>query len=190
MENTNTKNLRHLYDLTHAVPEVPELGSIYTSKLHKTFNKKNLTLPNQITNGAKFCSGCETLLIPGINLSMRIVYSKCKKSDKNKTKAKVWKPRERKLRFTCLSCNNKSHFDLLEPESDPTSMDTTPTIEEKKPFVATWKPTEEKKKSSAKERAKKRKKNNLSLLLNNKKEREEQEKKKSSLLSLNDFMKG
>lgn len=187
MENTNTKNLKHLYDLTHSVPEVPELGSIYTSKLHKVFNKKNLTLPNQITNGSKFCLGCETLLIPGINLSMRIVFSKSKKSNKNK--GKVWKARERKLRFTCLSCNTKSHFDLLKPECDPKSIEKTPDVEDKKPFVATWKPNDEKKKNSAKERAKKRKKNNLSLLLNNKKEREEQEKKKSSLLSLNDFMK-
>jgi len=200
MENANTKNLRHIYDLPHSVPTIPELSSIYTSKLYKTFHRKNLTLPNQISNGLKFCSNCETILIPGINMTMRIIYSKSKKSKKHKkgSGVGVWKPRDRKLRYTCTSCNHHTFFELLKPETKPIMNEDTgkleavmPVKEQEKPaFVATWEPGKNKKKNTAKERAKKRKKNNLSNLLTNKKERDEQEKKKSSLLSLDEFMKG
>lgn len=188
MESTRTKNLRHLYDLAHAVPETPSLGSMYAGKLFKTFKRENLTLPNQITNGFKFCSHCETVLIPGLNMTMRIVYTKTKKNKEEKQ----WRARERKLKYKCLSCNHATFFDLLKPECDPSSEQHKEEFlnKVKEPFVASWNPNGEKKTSSAKDRAKRRKKNNLANLLNGKKEREEQEKKKSSLLSLDEFMKG
>lgn len=193
MENTNTKHLRHLYDLSHATPEVPELSSAYTLKMIKTFSKKGLTLPTQISQGTKFCSHCNACLISGFNMSMRIVYSKRKKNQKKNQKKQTndWKPRSRVLRMTCFSCDGVTDHDVKVPNSPKDVEDYVP---KKEKFVAEWKQEspmdkEKEKANKAKERAKKRKKNNLSNLLSGKKEAEAKEKQKSSLLSLDEFLK-
>lgn len=180
MESTNVKNLKHLYDVTHSVPLVPEVGALYTQKLMKTVGHQGLTLPPIIAEG-QFCEHCGCVLIAGVNMSMRIVYSKRgKKSDKKSDKGE-FTPRERKLRISCYTCNKTMIMTLLQPvekEKQKQEKDA-----DKRPFVAEWNP----KTSGAKERAKRRKQNNLSSLLKNKKQ--EEQAKKGSLLSLGDFMK-
>lgn len=185
--DTYTKNIKHLYDVTHAVPNIPSVGAMYTRKFMKTCSHGGLLLPPVISEGVKFCSHCGCVLIAGINMSMRVVYSKqAKKSRKPTAEEKVKKPRDRNLRISCFTCNKTMSFELLKP--------TPPVVSkpvEKKPFVATWNPNQNNqdvKQNKAKERAKKRKRNNLSNLLESKKQAEEKEKK-SNLLSLDDFMK-
>lgn len=180
-----TIHLKHLYDLTHGVPDTPELSGVYTQKLVKAVAKQGNSLPQQVCDG-KFCSHCQCLFIAGVNMSMRVVYKKSKSKSKTKKlgKERGWKVdktdetkvfRERSLRLTCFTCNKNTNLPILNPK---------PKLEvQKETFVAKWEPQ----KSTAKDRAKKRKRNNLASLLSSKKEADS--KGKSGLLSLDDFMR-
>lgn len=171
----------HLLNLSHSVPLNP-LAKVYKDTFEDFTQDKCVNLPANYMEDT-FCDKCESIYIPGITVSIRVIYNRKKTSAVN---------RRRLLRYTCLECDHKSDR-LLEM---PTSKQATPksnngTDTEKsnniKPegFKATWPKTDT---SKSKQRLKKRKQNNLSNLLALKKKEKENESKQFNSLSLMEFM--
>ncbi|KAH3671773.1 hypothetical protein WICMUC_004584 [Wickerhamomyces mucosus] len=196
MESTTFgKTLTHQYHLPFLTAITPELSTIHFNNFQKIINKRNFELPNDFQNGLKFCKYCQIVLIPGINLKMRIIFIK-KNSLKLEKKIMGNCQRIRKLRYSCLNCNKFTDFDVYNP-----NLPQFDNKNQNKEFVAIWSSSSNKSNLSnsknnsinkpsnnAKERAKKRKKSNLSNLLQNKRDEEAKEKNLSSL-NLNEFMK-
>jgi RNase P subunit RPR2 len=183
------------------MPDNNVLNSIHT------LNFKNALSSNGFNTHERqrfeYCPNCLVVFIPGVNLKMRCVFTKRSKKHNSSssrtgsgnTAEDPWRPRNRILRQTCLSCNKHADYELIKPQR--ASKVETATVTAVGGFVAEWKPSSisepsVKKKTDtqvAKERAKKRKKSNLLNLLSERKQQEEEAKKKSSILSFEEFMK-
>ncbi|CUM46184.1 uncharacterized protein AC631_04821 [Debaryomyces fabryi] len=172
----------HLLNLSHSVPLNP-LSKVYKDTFADFTNEKCINLPANYMEDT-FCDKCESIFIPGITVSTRIIYKKSKSGTVS---------RRRLLRYTCLECYHKSDRALEMPTSKrstpiPNSgTDTEANNKSSKPeeFKATWPKSET---SKSKQRLKKRKQNNLSNLLAMKKKEKENESKQFNSLSLMEFM--
>lgn len=173
----------HLLNLSHSVPLNP-LAKVYKDTFANFTEEKCINLPATYMEDS-FCDKCESIYIPGITVSIRIIYNKKKSSAVNRSR--------RLLRYTCLECDHKSDRILEVPTSkhatpiSNASTDTEGSNKTTKPkeFKATWPKSETLK---SKERLKKRKQNNLSNLLSLKKKEKENESKQFNSLSLMEFM--
>ncbi|SCU81820.1 LANO_0B04280g1_1 [Lachancea nothofagi CBS 11611] len=181
-EKFTASHISHKYNLVHLLPSIgqSQLSGLYLKSFYNGVKRNRLQLPEQVTDGTKFCENCGLVHIAGVNLDMKIVDNPYGNDLKTKT-----------LEYKCSKCGEVKHFpverrEFEEPQKAPES------------FVATWPgPQNSKKenahsdsskvkKSSGKERAKKRKMNSLANMLSKKKEQEAN--KKSMSLSLDDFL--
>ncbi|CUM51600.1 unnamed protein product [Debaryomyces tyrocola] len=170
----------HLLNLSHSVPLNP-LAKVYKDTFAEFTQDKCINLPANYMEDT-FCDKCESIYIPGITVSIRIIYNRKRRSAVN---------RRRLLRYTCLECDHRSDREL----EIPTSKQSTPIPnigdtegnDKTKPeeFKATWPKADT---SKSKQRLKKRKQNNLSNLLALKKKEKENESKQFNSLSLMEFM--
>ncbi|GMG55553.1 unnamed protein product [Ambrosiozyma monospora] len=94
-------------------------------------NNKN----QDVSNGLKFCKVCYSLLIPGVNLKIRVKYKdNSKKLSKSKKKNKGNKSgKSRYLSYECLNCHSEyKYMDALVQKGDgctgETQMHRTPSI--------------------------------------------------------------
>lgn len=172
----------HLLNLSHSVPLNP-IAKVYKDSLTNFTEEKCINLPINYME-ENFCSKCESIYIPGITVSIRIVYGKRKNAKQL--------AHRRLLRYTCLECNHQLERVLEIPISKQSTPipHNGPAAEANKTkkseeFKATWPKTEA---SKSKQRIKKRKQNNLSNLLALKKKEKENEAKQGSTLSLMEFM--
>jgi len=101
----------HLQNLSHSVPLNP-LAKVYKDTFREFTQDKCINLPANYMEDI-FCDKCESIYIPGITVSIRIIYNR------KKTNAVS---RRRLLRYTCLECDHKSDS-VLEM---PTSKQSTP----------------------------------------------------------------
>mmetsp|Transcript_4497 Transcript_4497/g.4967 ORF Transcript_4497/g.4967 Transcript_4497/m.4967 type:complete len:187 (-) Transcript_4497:1558-2118(-) len=172
----------HLLNLSHSVPFNP-LAKVYKDSLEDFTNEKCINLPVDYMEDT-FCDKCECIYIPGITVSIRIIYTKSKTGAVN---------RGRLLRYTCLECYHKLDRVLEIPISKrstpiPNSGNDTEAKNKNlksEEFKATWPKPDT---SKSKQRLKKRKQNNLSNLLALKKKEKENESKQFNSLSLMEFM--
>ena len=172
----------HLLNLSHSVPLNP-LAKVYKDTFREFTQDKCINLPANYMEDI-FCDKCESIYIPGITVSIRIIYNR------KKTNAVS---RRRLLRYTCLECDHKSDRVLEMPTSKQSTpipnigSDTGGRNKTTKPeeFKATWPKADT---SKSKQRLKKRKQNNLSNLLALKKKEKENESKQFNSLSLMEFM--
>lgn len=172
----------HLQNLSHSVPLNP-LAKVYKDTFREFTQDKCINLPANYMEDI-FCDKCESIYIPGITVSIRIIYNR------KKTNAVS---RRRLLRYTCLECDYKSDRVLEMPTSKQSTpipnigSDTGGRNKTTKPeeFKATWPKADT---SKSKQRLKKRKQNNLSNLLALKKKEKENESKQFNSLSLMEFM--
>ena len=147
--DANQLRSRHLYNLIHATSTSP-LNKLYSLQFDKVNNINGITTGTTTTTtnnntpktpqssnssllSHKICNACGVLLIPGLNVSIRIKYGngKNKKNKKGKKskgtisdegKAEGVSDRRqvtsnrytRKLRFKCLGCGDKTYESLLD----------------------------------------------------------------------------
>ncbi|ODV81663.1 uncharacterized protein CANTADRAFT_3747 [Suhomyces tanzawaensis NRRL Y-17324] len=174
----------HRYNLVHAVPLGP-LNQHYSSKLVQHNAENVINLPPVLSH--KFCKNCGVLWIPGITVSIRIIYRHKSKARKNivgkKTSASSNKFLPgRRLQHKCLQCKYKD-FDTSLIQSNAKSVDLD--VDENKVGEAGPK----KENSKSRERTKKRKKNTLGSLLEEKKKQQAAAKGGLNSLNLMEFMK-
>ncbi|RCK65217.1 Ribonuclease MRP protein subunit SNM1 [Candida viswanathii] len=164
--NQSELKLLHYYNLSHAAAGTL-VGKIYSALFAKEQKSSKYSFPPVLSQ--KFCLHCGSLLIPGISVSIRIVDNE--KVDDGETPGK-------RLRLSCLSCDNEQYEDDISPEKEIV-----------KPTVGQTDGPAKAGNSKAKERTKKRKmNNNLSNLLHEKK-KQKNEQSKANSLSLMEFLK-
>lgn len=95
----------HFYNLAHTVPLTPINAHLNNKFLAHSFEH---LLPQPDIALHKFCPQCNSIWIPGISLSMRILYTKKPKSAKIAPKAV-----RRRLQYKCLMCKHKKYDELL-----------------------------------------------------------------------------
>ena len=93
--NQSESKLIHLYNLAHSKIDSP-FSKLYSLLYHKQEEQQTQTLPDSVLK--KFCLKCGNLFIPGLTVSIRVVY----------TKQKI-----RKLRTRCLACRHSVFDDGL-----------------------------------------------------------------------------
>lgn len=165
--DANQLRSRHLYNLIHATSTSSSsspLTKLYSLQFDKVNNLNGYTTATtNITNPAhatptipqqqvpassslishKICRACGVLLIPGLNVSIRITYpnnksSKKRMKDKKKEKNSIEQSRantdtetksasscassRRRLRFKCLSCGSKTYESLLDGSKNQKSL--------------------------------------------------------------------
>ncbi|KAI5967932.1 hypothetical protein CANMA_002700 [Candida margitis] len=151
--SANTKSLdanqlrsRHLYNLIHSTstPSTSPLNKLYSLQFDKVNNINGITPPPLVDH--KICHECGLLLIPGLNVSIRIKYTNNNKRNKNKIrinegadgsggdasdvafKGKGHAGNSRRLRYKCLSCGYKTYEPLLDGSEKQRRNTTTATI--------------------------------------------------------------
>jgi ribonuclease MRP protein subunit SNM1 len=163
----------HLYELVHSAPLNP-LTHKYTKTLTSYNDEKSINLPPSLDY--KICNNCGNLLIPGLNMSIKIVFPKVKKNETKKVHAKtinvITQPKsdsddipdstKRYLQIKCSKCKHKTRdYSLKNYKVKPSTFKAEWTPEPKENDKVT-------KPNRAKERSKKRKKNSLTAMLENK----------------------
>ncbi|EMG46410.1 SNM1 Ribonuclease MRP protein subunit SNM1 [Candida maltosa Xu316] len=171
--NQSQLRLLHYFNLSHAQTDVP-LSRLYSLLYSKEEENQQMMFPAILSQ--KFCLKCGTLFIPGLSVTLKVIYKTNKKDKKS----------QRRLRFRCLSCRNNQYEDdliqnkpVVEKKVIPMENDTKLDTPVEKVVV----------KSKAKERSKKRKMtNNLSNMLQEKKKQKTEESKLGSM-NLMEFLK-
>lgn len=117
--NQNQLTALHLYDVAHCLPLNP-LNKQYSLNFLDFLVEKSINLPPNPTVTHKFCRNCGVILIPGLTLSLRIVFRKKTKLKKSKESVIRANSSEdfklkpiRKLRYRCLQCRNLEYDDSL-----------------------------------------------------------------------------
>lgn len=164
--NQSESKLIHLFNLAHSKIDSP-FSKLYSLLYHKQEEQQTQTLPDPILK--KFCLNCGGLLIPGLTVSIRVVY----------TKQKI-----RKLRTRCLACRHSIFDDGLIQKQEKVEPVVKPVVVQSTKEDNNHNITNLK----SKERRKKRKMNNLSNLLQDKKKKKTEESKLNSL-NLMEFLK-
>lgn len=162
--NQSESKLIHLYNLAHSKIDSP-FSKLYSLLYHKQEEQQTQTLPDSVLK--KFCLKCGNLFIPGLTVSIRVVY----------TKQKI-----RKLRTRCLACRHSVFDDGLIQKQEKVEPIVKPAV------VQSTNEENNANNSKSKERRKKRKMNSLSNLLQDKKKKKTEESKLNSL-DLMEFLK-
>ncbi|KAI5956499.1 SNM1 [Candida jiufengensis] len=99
---------KHLYNLIHTIPQSNPISKIYSLQFDKLNSIKSLNVPSQIDN--KICNKCGILLIPGLNMTIRIKFRKMKQTQRDNEVENNMS--NNKLKQKCLSCGNINYFEL------------------------------------------------------------------------------
>ncbi|KAH3684840.1 hypothetical protein WICPIJ_004193 [Wickerhamomyces pijperi] len=185
----------------------PQLCAVQSFDFTKRAKYSNHDIPPALVNGSTFCSKCNTLLIPGVTLKMRIVRSLPKKkkdtpnpnqrnlstvlskmnlkvpSQKLSSKSKQKEQKVTMLNYKCLSCGKSKVIDCYTavPASAKSAQGSAQGINN-----SSSSPNNN---NSQVTKTKKKKKNNLLSLLDAKKKQEEKNDKRGGILSFEDFLK-
>ena len=207
----------HLFDLAHKIPANP-LNKHYSLTFNTQAIDEEINLPTTSLITHRFCRNCGTIWIPGLTISIRIIYKKKKSKNQSKvtegtptqlswdTEDSPKKPAIRKLQYKCLKCKFKQFDESLiqVPTKRPTPISSAPSRSATPlDFKATWAPgntnqvsvstkkstdSDKGTNSKSKDRIKKRKQNNLSALLEQKKKQKKHDAGGLNSLNLMEFM--
>lgn len=186
----------HLFDLAHRVST--PLSKHYSLAFNTQAIDEDINLPPTSLITHRFCRNCGSIWIPGLTISIRIIYKKKKSSKPSKPSPESSSTRPiRKLQYKCLHCKYKQFDESLiqQPPKKPVAVSTYIPGTTPLDFKATWqgntnqvKKTESDTNAKSKDRSKKRKQNNLSALLEQKKKQKKQQSGGLNSLNLMEFM--
>lgn len=187
MENLSHSQLTavHLLNLSHSVPLNP-LNKVYKKKFEDFTENKELEIPSSYFS-FNTCKHCGGFLIPGLTVSIRVVFKPRKKIARNRGF------RQRSLCYKCLRCKKSfAHvLNLLTGEHRKQKEDEgkeQKNLHVNRDKIDEVDKIEGKEEGKSKAKSKRKKQNSLSYMLSEKKKATEHEKKMQSSLNLMEFM--
>lgn len=210
MESTShSKTLELAFTSLFSTPTSFQLNTLKSSDFGHRVQESNHEIPQPLNNGSNFCLKCNTLLVPGLSLIMRIrscsspqmkiskdhdtqrlqsVISKMnlKYPEYLRTQEATPNRRRRKkvLVYKCLACGKTKNIQTYYNYSEIGDREGNQEI--LKIAVASQ---QKKTLTPRTKKPKKKKKSNLFTLLDSKKRQEENESRKGNIFSLNEFLK-